>query len=197
MPPERLSLEGDEIHVWRAYLNQTQPRLSELWTWLSADERERAKRFYFRRDCDRYVAARGVLRDILSRYLGTAPDQIRFSYGEHGKPALGDEAAGARLTFNLSHSREIALYAIAKSHAVGIDIEFVREDYSGDAGVAERFFSPEECSALCALPRDLRTTAFSTAGRARNLTLRRAAKVSPSPSIVLASHASPASRRGC
>src|SRR2546423_3305318 len=140
-PPKRLSLEGDEIHVWRAYLNQTQPRLSELWTWLSADERERAKRFHFRRDCDRYVAAHGVLRDILSRYLRTTPDQIRFFYGEHGKPALSDEAGKARLTFNLSHSREIALYAIAKSHAVGVDIEFVREDYSADAEIAERFFS--------------------------------------------------------
>jgi 4'-phosphopantetheinyl transferase len=158
-PPRCPHIEACEVHVWRAYLNQSDSTLSSLWTLLSADERERAQRFHFREDRDRYVTARGALRDILSRYLENSPREIRFIYSEYGKPMLDDEVGGARLTFNLSHSRELALYAVAESRAVGVDVEFVREDCAG-IDIAERFFSSEECSALRALAREQRTAAF-------------------------------------
>src|SRR3712207_7045713 len=47
---------------------------------LSADELERAGRFHFRKDRDRFVAGRGALREILGRYAGVAPQRLRFRY---------------------------------------------------------------------------------------------------------------------
>jgi 4'-phosphopantetheinyl transferase len=126
---------------------------------LSADERERAGRFHFSKDRQHYVAARGVLRDILGRYMGLAPQLIRFSYDSYNKPSLSAETGGGTLQFNVSHSHGLALYALTNGREVGVDIEFVREDFTG-LDIAENFFSPREVSALRALPPGERAVAF-------------------------------------
>jgi 4'-phosphopantetheinyl transferase len=63
------------------------------------------------------------------------------------------------LRFNLSHSAGVAVYAIARGRAVGVDIEEVRQDFPVDA-VARRFFSASDYEALAALPADDRISAF-------------------------------------
>ena len=135
--PERPALDGDEVHVWRASLDTSKPRVSALLSTLSNDEAERARRFRFRKHRDRYVVGRGVLRAVLAQYLDTPPDRLRFCYSEHGKPSLAGEAA---LRFNVSHSDALALYAIAGSRELGVDLERRRNDRV-DQEVAERFFS--------------------------------------------------------
>ena len=156
-PPGGLRLGADEVHVWRAHLNQSEAVLSKARPLLSGDERERANRFHFRKDRERFIVARAALRDILSRYLRVAAGEIKFRYNEYGKPALG--GAGGGLSFNLAHSNEIALYAVAQSKAVGIDVEHVRELDDLD-GIAEHFFSEVEASAVRNLAGDLRPAAF-------------------------------------
>src|ERR1043166_6068483 len=153
--PERPHLADGEVHVWRACLRQDQGTLLACWESLSADERERAGRFHFRRDREHFVTARGVLRDLLGRYTGVEPRLLRFSYDRYGKPALSGGAGGAPLHFNVSHSNGLALYAVTRGCEVGIDLEFVREDFA-TLEIAERFFSAREVSALRARPRFLR-----------------------------------------
>ena len=58
-------LARGEIHVWRASLSPDEPTLRSLASTLAGDERARAARFIFERDRDRYVAARGILRNLL------------------------------------------------------------------------------------------------------------------------------------
>jgi 4'-phosphopantetheinyl transferase len=157
--PERPHLADGEVHVWRACLRQDQGTLLACWESLSADERERAGRFHFRRDREHFVTARGVLRDLLGRYTGVEPRLLRFSYDRYGKPALSGGAGGAPLHFNVSHSNGLALYAVTRGCEVGIDLEFVREDFA-TLEIAERFFSAREVSALRALPRGERARAF-------------------------------------
>jgi phosphopantetheinyl transferase len=65
-----------------------------------------------------------ALRRVLAVYLGEEPDRIRLERGEHGKPRLA--GAGARLEFNLSHSRDLALVAVSGELEVGVDVERVR-----------------------------------------------------------------------
>lgn len=157
--PERPELSSAEVHVWRASLTQ-EPGVSELLAaTLTPDERQRADRYHFRRDRESFVVARGVLRDILGRYLRARPALIRFTHNEFGKPALGGEAGGSHLRFNVSHAHEVALFAFAPGREVGVDVEFMREDYAG-MDVAERFFSESEVTALRNLPPGLRTLAF-------------------------------------
>lgn len=155
--PPQLRLDVDEVHVWRASLEQDPEEVEALRASLSADERRRADRFHFERDRRHFTVGRGVLRDVLSRYLGGPPAALGFSLGEFGKPALSGDDGGLR--FNLSHSHGLALCAVTRGREVGVDVEHLRDDFAG-VDIAERFFSPAEVAALLSLPAHQRTRAF-------------------------------------
>ncbi len=155
-PPESLSLASDRVHVWRASLKVPAARVQSLQRTLAAEELWRAKRYYFQKDRDRFVVARGFLRAILSGYLRTEASQLRFRYNRHGKPELLDSQG---LRFNVSHSDELALYAISHRREIGIDLERIRPELAGQA-IAERFFSPREVASLRSLPESMRADAF-------------------------------------
>lgn len=157
--PPRPALPSDQVHVWCASLRLPPWRIEELGQWLSADELQRAERYRFQSDRDHFVASQGLLRCILSRYLEVKPHQLHFQHGPFGKPALVETLAGDTISFNLSHSTELALYVVARKRRVGIDVEAIRS--LPDARlVAEQFFSPRENMALAAFPSDLREQAF-------------------------------------
>jgi len=155
-PPD-VRLSRGEVHVWRTSLDRDSAEVERLKALLTADERERARRFYFDRDRRRFVVARGVLREILGRYLGRAPAQIRFAHNEYGKPFLYED--GSSLRFNVSHSQGAALYACTLRREVGVDIELLREDFAS-LEIAERFFSEAEIRKLVSLPAHERTQGF-------------------------------------
>jgi 4'-phosphopantetheinyl transferase len=140
------------VTVWRIDLRAERPELAEL---LSADERDRASRFHFPRDRARYIVAHAALRDVLSSGVGLSPDSLRFTSGAHGKPEL----APAGCSFNLSHTPELALVAVAADRAVGIDVEHVARA-GGRVAAVERFLSPRESAELAALPAQLRQAAL-------------------------------------
>lgn len=160
-PPKVLTLGSDEVHVWRASLDLPASRVRGLQQTLAADERARAERFYFQKDREHFIVARGVLRDILGRYLDMQPGQLRFCYSPNGKPALAREFGGDALRFNLSHSHGLALYAVNSGREIGVDIERIRHDLAKEQ-IAERFFSPHEVSVLHALPANMQKEAFFT-----------------------------------
>ena len=158
-PPKTLVLPNNAVHVWQASLHMSAPCLRTLEGTLAADERARAERFYFQKHREHFIAGRGLLRNILSRYLDKEPDQLRFSYNAYGKPALTEQTGAEGLCFNLSHSHEIALYALTRRREIGVDIEYFRPDVEAEK-LAERFFSPREAAALRALPEHLRKEGF-------------------------------------
>jgi 4'-phosphopantetheinyl transferase len=152
-------LAGDEVHVWRARLDAGLSDIGYFASTLAEDETERAARFHFDKHRHDYIIARGILRRLLGRYLEVGPDQLRFCYGEYGKPALAEGCGGDWLRFNLSHSHNLALYAVARNREVGLDVEWVKKDFANEQ-IAERFFSEVETRALRALPRGLQDEAF-------------------------------------
>ena len=125
------------------------------WENLSDAERIRAGAFHSLRERQRYIARHSLLRAALSPYLGAAPEAIRFVVDRHGKPAIADSIVG----FNLSHSRGIALVAIAPGLPVGCDIER-RDPAFACAATAERFFAAGERRRLAALPEISYSEAF-------------------------------------
>ncbi|MBN1978022.1 MAG: 4'-phosphopantetheinyl transferase superfamily protein [Anaerolineae bacterium] len=159
LPLSDLALSSDDVHVWCASLEQPAERVHRLARTLSADETSRAERFRLERDRRRFVVARGVLRAILGRYLGIDPSQLRFSYGEHGKPGLSAGFGDDTLRFNLAHSHELALYAFTRGREVGADLEYVRP--LPDAGeIAAGFFSRRESAELEGIPDCRKPEAF-------------------------------------
>lgn len=157
--PAQLMLDVNQVDVWRADLELGPPELYRLQKTLSPDELDRAARFHFPNDQQRFIAARGVLRDILARYLGRSPAELHFSYASFGKPSLASDCAADSLQFNLSHSGSIALYAVARQREVGIDLERIEPRLAED-GIAEKFFSRNEVTKLRSLPSSARLQAF-------------------------------------
>jgi 4'-phosphopantetheinyl transferase len=157
LPNADLSLPRHEVHVWRAPLDQPQSLTAFLAT-LAPDEQERAARFRFQKDREHFIAARGLLRALLSRYLNVRPDDLAFGYSAHGKPFLVSEQGG-EVRFNVSHSHGLALFAFAQRRALGIDLEYMRPEVAEEQ-IAERFFSSCEVTALRALPAGQQTEAF-------------------------------------
>ena len=158
-PPESLSLATGDVHVWRVELNQPEPLLEKFRETLEEQELDRASRFHFEKHRRHFIAGRGVLRQLLSQYLGTKPEQLRLSYGAYGKPALNGEHKDSRLRFNMSHSHEVALFAFAEDRELGVDVEHIRTDFASEE-VARRFFSRREVETFNALPQHDQVAAF-------------------------------------
>lgn len=158
-PPAEPMLSDAEVHVWRAALDPPPERLAALAQVLSAEERRRADRFYFERHRRRFTAARGVLRSILAAYLRVQPQTVEFAYGNWGKPGPAESLAAQGLSFNLSHSGELALLALTRHRPIGVDVESVQRK-SDLEGIARYSFSSRENATLLALPADERPAAF-------------------------------------
>lgn len=162
--PYRPGLAVSEVQVWCAVLDQDESQVHNFYRTLAPDEQARAQRLYFARDRRRFTVGRGVLRDILSRYLELEPQRLAFSYGPKGKPSLAQELAevspkASDLRFNLSHSGGLALYVFTYGRDIGIDIEQFREIEDAEH-IASRFFSPGEVQAFCSLPAHLQLEGF-------------------------------------
>jgi len=157
--PSSIELGADEAHVWRASLDQDAKVIANLAALLSQDEYQRAARYHLPIHRDRFIAGRGILRKIISAYLSIPPAELQFTYNEYGKPAVSDDQNDRALNFNLSHSAELALYAVTRGRAVGIDIEYIREDFA-TLEIAEHFFSKDEVQSLKAAPTSQRAEAF-------------------------------------
>ncbi len=155
LPPSQLALRAGEVHVWRAQLSEADPIASGQA--LSPAEWIRAQRYHFRRDRDRFIAGRGLLRTILGRYLNMDPVEVRFTQGQQGKPELAGMCSSLR--FNLSHSDDLMLVAVAHARAVGIDLELMREDVPFQE-LADYYFEPEDAWKLRLLPAPERAWQF-------------------------------------
>jgi 4'-phosphopantetheinyl transferase len=152
-------LAEGEVHVWRAFLDIPQPQIQAIEQILADDERARAQRFRFARDRTHFIAARGLLRTILGRYLLQEPQTLSFSYNAYGKPSLAEISESDGLSFNLTHAHGMALYAVTRNRAVGVDVEYIQRQMEWES-VAERFFSPYEVRMLKAVPPVIRHIAF-------------------------------------
>ncbi len=143
------------MDVWKIALDQPADVVAGLRGVLSVSEIERAERFRVDRGAERYVVGRGTLRRLLERYAGVPAKELTFDLNEFGKPEL----PGSEVMFNLSHSHGVALFAVTRGRAIGVDIERIREEVTSDK-IAERFFSPAEASAISALPAHEQAEAF-------------------------------------
>jgi len=158
-PPATFRLGDAELHVWRAAINVDAVTVERLAHLLSPDERERAARFVFAVDRKRFIVARGTLRWLLGAYLDVPPPALRFDYTAYGKPSLASPQGGPQLCFNLSHSGELALIALAWERRVGVDVERVCQELHYTT-LLPGIFSAREQLALAALPEERRRRAF-------------------------------------
>ena len=154
-PSIELKLLDNEVHLWLINLNISSQEIARLTNTLSTDEIVRADRFKFENHRDRFIAARGFLRQILSNYLQKNSEKITFEYSGRGKPKL----LNTNLQFNVSHSQNIALYSFTKNNLIGIDIEYLRSNVECNK-IAERFFNEIEYRIINNLSQDKQARTF-------------------------------------
>jgi len=146
------AISSNHVHIWQARLDINSDQTGKLLETLSPDEVERASRFRFEKDKGNFIAARGILRNILGAYLEIKPRVIQFEYGGNGKPAIATNSKSG-IQFNVAHSGMIALYAVTLDRDIGIDIEFIRHDIDV-IEIAQKFFSKTETSSLEKIDRE-------------------------------------------
>ncbi|VAX00515.1 hypothetical protein MNBD_GAMMA19-927 [hydrothermal vent metagenome] len=158
-PPADFTISDNEVHLWQASLDQSCSRIQELEQLLCPAEKLRAGKFVFDKHRRRFIAGRGFLRNILGGYLNQQAVNLEFSYGPQGKPALISPNIHDKLYFNVSHSHEMALYAISRNRQVGVDVEYLRTKQDVE-NIAQRYFYPGECEVIGSLSAEKKKEAF-------------------------------------
>ena len=157
--PANVTLSQEDVHVWCASLDQSRERVQWLARTLNAEERVRARRFYFEQDRMRFIVAHGLLRTMLGHYSGTRPGRLRFRYSAQGKPSLARTFAGDGLRFNQARSHGLALYAFTLNREIGVDLQAIRL-VSQAEWVTKRLFSDQEMLVFQALAEHEKQEAF-------------------------------------
>ena len=132
------------VHVWKISLPNSVDTIDETQQLiLDESEQQRASKFYFEKDRAAYIQSHIAMRRILSLYLKIEPNQIKYELSPMGKPRCPSDLNPSQITFNLSHTKGMALVAIASKLEVGVDLERLdRKCRFND--VAQRFFAPKE-----------------------------------------------------
>ena len=111
-------------HIWFFKINQNSYEYL-----LSCEEKGKAN-FYKRSvDRERYIFCRGLLKILLGYYLQLEPINIYINEGTNGKPEV---SPSPRLSFNLSHSNEVVIYVFSNFKKVGVDVEYIHDEYNFD-----------------------------------------------------------------
>jgi 4'-phosphopantetheinyl transferase len=149
------------VALWWCELERTPDELAHIATLLSPAELARAARFGTDALRQRWMAGRSALRTVLGRTLGIDPAEVAIVRGARGRPQLAENTA--RIDFNVSHTRGVALVAVARGVAgtlrVGVDIEH-RDRAVGADRLARKFLTASERAMLADLPPDLRRQRF-------------------------------------
>jgi len=155
-------MESDAVSVdiWSMDLGLCSS-LAEVGDILSPEEISRARRLPSDVRRRRYIVCHIALRIILSDYAEIESRNLKFLIDRHGKPAIDAEQNGRDIRFNLSHSSDKAIIAVAFGHEVGVDIEGVKAG-GASLAVAERYFSARELASLRDVPDADRDLAFFT-----------------------------------
>jgi 4'-phosphopantetheinyl transferase len=148
-------LDTNSIHVWTWNLDG--PPLDSDWSVLSDEETNRARRFVYPRDRDRYVCAHASMRTLLSGYTGIDAAKLTFITLTYGKPQIECNSGMRPIHFNLTHSANMAALAVSRDYDLGIDLEQVQ---TIDPEIANDHFSPSELLTLNSLPAALWLAGF-------------------------------------
>ncbi len=114
------------MHLWYADMDDPLWEHGEFFDLLAAEERTRAQRFSIALLRQRFIASHGLQRLLLASYIGQPPRDLRFAYGQRGKPSLTCYSSASLPRFNVSHSQNLLMCAIAGNKEVGVDVEYQR-----------------------------------------------------------------------
>ena len=119
---------------------------------LSAGETARYNRYLVPDAAATFLAARILLRSVLSQYAALHPAEWRFEANRFGRPHIANADAPRGLEFNLSHKPGCVTCLIGAGRELGVDVEDSAAGRTNFLGIAGRFFSSPEAAALRDVP---------------------------------------------
>ena len=140
-------LPVNEVLVFAVPFNETGLTYDAMMRLLPAEEQQRAERIQFDRPRRQFVATRAALRTLVGRLLSVPPAKVELTVDAHGKPHLENGDAGSKMGFNVAHSGELGLIAMALGCDVGVDVEAMREVTHLER-IARRYFHASESEAV-------------------------------------------------
>jgi 4'-phosphopantetheinyl transferase len=148
----KCALLPDEVHVWYDVLaaDEDEARAAAARRIVTPEEWARCQRFVYAEGRRESLAARRLVRSVLSLYAAVHPSDWRFRNSEHGRPEVDGPAGASAPRFNLSHAHGVVACAVSAQYAVGVDVEPLHR-MTPDA-IADTHFAPSEVAALRALP---------------------------------------------
>ena len=153
----------------------TTSRAASYWPLLSEEEQARASRFVRDMHRRRFVIAHGALRIILAGYVDTEPRvaRLRERASTASRRCADRDAEPSAVEFNLSHSDDLALVAVTRTRAVGVDLERWSEGWSiwSSPSASSRPVSATRCAPSRTRPTWSKRDS-SPPGRARRRTSR-------------------------
>ncbi len=131
---------------------------------LDDGELERARRIVGERNRIAWQRSRGILRDLLARYVGVGARSLQLDADAGGKPVLAGDRHGERTPhFNVSHSGDVAVCALS-TNPVGVDVELVRPTGAArrrdHVALARRAFGSPVAARLAGLDEDAQEREF-------------------------------------
>ena len=157
--PTSFQMERGQIDVWVIPLDDCRLPFEQIHGWLAESERSRADGFLLEAQMRRYTICRGAVRQILGQYVGRPPSALRIEVRPDGKPYLAGHGRGNDLRFNLSHSGDLAVLAVAAGLEVGVDVEQIRR-ISGFDRMVQRCLERTEQDRLLTSPPEERERHF-------------------------------------
>ena len=143
-------LSTNDIHIWLTRKSLIPAALvRDYYSLMDESQRARNRRFSRQELRDADAITRALQRTVLSQYADTSPSEWRFSQDAAGKPYVA--APTASLSFNLSHTSEWVVCAVARHPFIGVDIEHCERNAT-IVPLAKRFFSPQEYLELLRFP---------------------------------------------
>ena len=115
--------DSNDLQLWYGKVSAEDAHYQAYWRVLDADEQAHAGKLSNPLLHKRYVEIHGRLRQLLALTLKEPPEQIRIKKAEHGKPYLVDYPDVA---FNLSHTADLAMIAVARQCRLGVDVEICK-----------------------------------------------------------------------
>ncbi|WP_372948103.1 4'-phosphopantetheinyl transferase family protein [Mariniphaga sp.] len=113
------------LKLYKIELSKYKESISSLKEFLSPFEKNRANRYHFSKDKNRFIICRTVLKFLLAEQTGLDVNEIVLDKYFNKKPYLPSHPS---VFFNVTHADDYAVIAIAKK-PIGVDIEYVNEDF--------------------------------------------------------------------
>jgi len=157
----REGLKDGAVQAVYLALDDLDPGILDLLPLLSATERARAARASEHSLAIKFVLGRWLLRSVLGAVLSLPPEAVPLGVGLHDKPILERDLPD-RLSFNLAHSGDWAVLALAVGATVGVDLERVRPLADADR-LARRILTRREYQHYRGLAESEREKALLTA----------------------------------